>query len=531
MLSPDADIAALRSENQRLRAHLAERDQEAHDLRQENDVMRAKLSALEHRLHAMRKRIYGWTSERHHPGQGHIDLGIPAELACDPGVSASSEGSTNVAATLQPTATPPASPLGKRPRAGRHPGRRALPADAEVVVEDVTLPENERLDEHGHPLPLLGYRSTDKWDFRVGTYLIRRHRRAIYGRPFSEAQDRIVAPAPACLVPKGKMTDAALIHTVVAKFADHLPLYRQELCAGRMGYHLSRATLVSHVAAVSAALSPIYEAIAGNVRQARYVHVDDTPIKLMDPGRGHTATARMWAYVSERETAFQFTGTREGRHVEDFLGDYRGFMVADDFSGHNRMYGPRRATAVGCWAHVRRRFYEIHEQVPFAARVLDEIRRLYVIEDELRLADDDDRRRARQARAAPLVAQLRDRLERAYATALPSNGLGGAIAHALKRYPTLVHYLEHGFLPIDNNPAENALRPWAVGRKNWLFFGSHAGGERAAIVATLIENCRRLGLDPYAYLIDTVKALHRGCTDYHALTPLVYAQNADRACA
>ncbi|MBA2721359.1 MAG: IS66 family transposase [Methylibium sp.] len=539
--------ASLRAENRALRGQLAEREQEAHDLRYENDSLTTRVGALESSIERMRKRLFGWTSEQHHPGQQRLDLGAEhRDVSASDGAAAdaatvASTGSmvTTDAATdavtgsaAAATSAGPAvgaSPTGssdKGSRVGRHPGRRRLPADAEIQVSEIIVPDHERLDASGQPLPLLGYRTTDQWDYRPGTYLVRRFRRAIYGRPFSEAQDRIVAAMPPCLIPRGKMTDAALIHTVVDKFADHLPLYRQEQRAARVGIRLSRATLVGHVTAVARALAPVVEAIAVDVRAARWVHLDDTPVKLLDPGRGHTATARIWVYRSADAAVFRFTPTREGRHPAEFLGDYRGFIVADAYAGHERLYGPGRATPIGCWAHVRRKFHDIAEREPFALRMLDEIGRLYGIERELRLVDDDERRRARSTRATPLVTALRSRLDDARAKALPASDLGRAIAYAVTRWPTLTRYLEHGFLPIDNNPAENALRPWAVGRKNWLFFGSEAGGERAAIVATLIENCRMHRLDPFAYLLDTVAHLHRGCTDYAALTPRARAQAA-----
>ena len=531
MSAQDPIIAALHAENRRLRGALVEAEQVAHDLRQERDEAAIKLSVLERRIEQLRKRVYGATSERHHPGQQSLDLGVPAEVAEPPSDAASS--TTDPTAPTTPTSSSPTPdrPVGKRPQAGRHPGRRALPADAEVVFADVTVPDHERLDANGQPLPLIGYRTTDKWDYRVGTYLIRRFRRAIYGRPFSDALDRIVAPMPAFLIPQGKMTDAALIHTVIEKFADHLPLYRQQQRAGRTGVHLSRSTLVGHIAAVAHAVEPVVEAIAGQVRSAPYLHLDDTPVKLLDPGRGRTATTRIWVYRSAAATVFRFTPTREGRHPAEFLGDYRGFIVADAYAGHERLYGDDQATPVGCWAHVRRKFHEIHEREPFAKRMVEIIQRLYDIEDEVALATADLRRQIRQQRSLPILDQIRQRLDHARATALPSSDLGHAIAYALGRWHTLATYAEHGFLPIDNNPAENALRPWAVGRKNWLFLGSPAGGARAAILATLIENCRVQAIDPYTYLCDTVAALHRGCTDYATLTPAAAALAVDREIA
>ena len=533
------ELLALRAENRSLLAQVAEQTRAAQEWRDAHDVVVAQHAALRQRIEQMRRRIYGASSERHDPGQQRLDLGMPIEIAET--TTSDSDGSVvpaeaTAAATVASTGTaaaaasPTDAPAAKRSRAGRHPGRRALPADAEVIVEEITVPESQRLDAAGVPLPVLSYRVTDKWDYRPGTYLIRRYRRAIYGRPFSDAQDRVIAAAPPCLVPQGKMTDAALIHTVVDKFADHLPLYRQEQRALRTGFRLSRSTLVSHVTAVAEACRPIVEAMGARIRRAAFVHLDDTPVKLLDPGRGQTATARIWIYRSADEAVFQFTPTREGRHPAEFLGKYRGFIVADAYAGHERLYRDGGATAVGCWAHVRRKFYDIRDEEPFAVRVLDDIADLYRVEDDIRLLDADaERVRVRRSRSRPRIAALRHRLDQARATVLPASALGRAIAYACSRWDALTPYCDHGFLPIDNNPAENALRPWAVGRKNWLFLGSSAAGERAAIVATLIENCRMQHIDPFAYLIDTAAALQRGCTDFAALTPRVRALASDRA--
>jgi len=540
MSASEQELAELRAANRALCRQLGERDQEAHDLRIENDELKAKLGAAVLRIERMTRRTYGWSSERHHPGQQALDLGqpviLPAVSDSDTITPSSSDGAapttaTSATATTATTpapapATGPAAPRRPRPP-GSHPGRRRLPEGAEIVEQDIVVPEPERLDAHGQPLPLLGYKITDKWDFRPGTYLVRRFRRAIYGRPFSEAHDRIVATMPACLIPRGQMTDAALIHTVVEKFADHLPLYRQEQRAARQGVRLSRATLVNHVTAVAGALAGVVGAIAEAVRAAPYLHLDDTPVRVLDPGRGHTATGRIWVYRSAEQAVFRFSPTREGRHPAEFLGAYRGFIVADAYAGHERLYGDDLATPIGCWAHVRRKFHEIREREPLAQVLVEAIGKLYALEKDIRLVSCDERRHVRQARAAPLIADIRQRLDRARGIVLPASDLGRAVAYALTRWPTLTPYLDHGMLPIDNNPAENALRPWAVGRKNWLFLGSHAGGERAALIATIIENCRMHALDPVAYLTDTVAHLHRGRTDYTALTPRAAANLLD----
>lgn len=546
MSAVEQELIELRAANRRLLAQVAEREQEAHDLRHENEELKAKLAGLETRIERLTKRIYGWSSERHHPGQQQIDLGqpvtsldeeaAPAETASDsstatPSVLATetlaSDGATSPQAST--TSAPPSKPHQRAPRApDRHPGRRRLPESAEVIETDLVVPETERLDEHGQPLPILGWRVSDKWDYRPGAYLIRRFRRAIYGQPFSAAQDRVVAAMPTFLIPRGQMTDAAVIHTVVEKFADHLPLYRQVLRAERSGFQLSRSTLVNHVVAVAEAMKPIVEAISESVRAAPFLHLDDTPVRLLDPGRGHTATARIWVYRSTDAAVFRFTATREGRHPAEFLGDYRGFIVADAYAGHEQLYGIDKAHHVACWAHVRRKFSELKDRSPLALAVVEEIQRLYRIETDIVLTSPDERHHVRHIRSRPIIQRIKDRLGIAALGRLRESDIGKAIDYTRKRWPQLERYLDHGMLPIDNNPAENALRPWAIGRKNWLFLGSHAGGERAAIIATIIENCRMQGLNPFTYLLDTVSVLHQGRTDYHALTPAAVATARDQ---
>jgi len=507
-----AENRILHSDNHRLNARVADLERDKLALTSEVADLRTKLEVMHYRVERMSRRIFGSMSERHVPGQQRIDLDLPSDAVV-----------VEAEVSVAPTAGAADTTSAARPRGSRtgHPGRRRLPGNLDVVVEPVDIPEAERFGPDGQLLRVIGHRTTDKLDYRAGGFFIRRIQRAIYGVPFSEAEDRIIAPMPACVVTRGRVTDAVLARIVVEKFADHLPLYRQESRTARDGVPLGRSTMVGYVAAAAKALAPIWNALGDIVRDRPYLHLDDTPVDLLDPGRGTTATSRIWVYRSGDTAYFQFSRTREGRWPQEFLADYTGFIVADAYAGHEALFADGKATAVGCWAHARRKFSDIKDRPP-AQAVVEEIQGLYAIEREIRGQPPDRCRDVRQERSLPLLTRLRQRLL-AIGDPGPSSDLGHAIAYSLGRWEALSRYLDHGFLPIDNNPAERALRPFAIGRKNWLFFGAESGGERAAILASVIENCRIVDIDPYAYLVDVFREIHRGALVPTQMTPQALA--------
>lgn len=324
--------------------------------------------------------------------------------------------------------------------------------------------------------------------------------------------DAIVqAPAPSRPIAKGSAGAALLAHVLVAKYCDHLPLYRQSGIYARSGIELERSTLADWVGQSSALLRPLVEALNRYVLGAAKLHADDTPVPVLAPGNGKTKTGRLWPYVRDDRPAgdkaapavwFAYSPNRRGEHPQTHLKSFAGILQADAYAGFEPLYAGGEIVEAACWAHVRRKFFELHQAhaSPIAAEALQRIGVLYAIEAEIRGQLPPRRQAVRAARAGPLLADCRAWLTRTLATLSQKSALAEAIRYALARWPALTRYAEDGRIEIDNNAAERALRPVALGRKNFLFAGSDAGGERAAAIYSLIGTARLNGLDPEAYL-------------------------------
>lgn len=324
--------------------------------------------------------------------------------------------------------------------------------------------------------------------------------------------DTIVqAPAPGAPIERGLAGPGLLAHVLVSKYADHLPLYRQAEIYERAGVELDRATLAGWVGGASRLLAPLTAALQRYVLAADKVHGDDTPVPVLAPGQGKTKTGRLWTYVRDDRPAgskdapavwFAYSPDRKGAHPEEHLRDFRGTLQADAYAGFNRLYEEGRIREAACWAHVRRKFYDLDQAhaSPVAKEALERIGALYGIEAEIRGRPPEERCAMRRARAAPLVDALREWLESSLQKLSRKSPVAKAIGYALGLWPALTRYLDDGGLEIDNNAAERALRAVALGRKNYLFAGSDAGGERAAALYGLIGSAKLNGVDPEAYL-------------------------------
>jgi len=324
--------------------------------------------------------------------------------------------------------------------------------------------------------------------------------------------ERVVeAPAPSRTIERGLAGPGLLAHVLVAKYADHCPLYRQSEIYAREGVDLDRSTLAGWVGASSELLTPLVEALRKHVLSATKIHADDTPVPVLAPGNGKTKTGRLWTYVRDERSAgentapavwFAYSPDRKGEHPRLHLKNFKGALQADAYAGFHHLYEGGVIYEVACWAHARRKFHDIHvvHASPITTETIHRIGALYGIEEEVRGKPAELRREIRQARAKPLLDDLQSWMEKSLRQLSAKSETAGAIRYALSHWRALTRYVDDGLLEIDNSAAERALRAVALGRKNYLFCGSNSGGERAAAIYSLVGTAKLNGLDPEAYL-------------------------------
>jgi transposase len=321
----------------------------------------------------------------------------------------------------------------------------------------------------------------------------------------------VQAPMPSRPIPKGIAGPGLLAHVFVSKYVDHLPLYRQSEIYARQGIDLDRSTMAGWAGPIAGLVEPLVDAVGRYVTAADKIHGDDTSVPVLDPGRGKTKTGRLWVYVRDDRPAastdppaawYRYTPTREGAHPKAHLARFRGVLQADAFAGFNGLYESGAIREAACWAHARRKFYDLYEnsKSPIAAEALDRIRALYAVEDQVRGKPPDCRRAFRQEHAAPLLKQLHQWLGATLAAVSAKSEAARAIHYSLKLWAALTRYIDDGNIEIDNNAAERALRGPVLSRKNFLFAGADSGGKRAAAMYTLLETAKLNGLNPEAYL-------------------------------
>jgi transposase len=297
-----------------------------------------------------------------------------------------------------------------------------------------------------------------------------------------------------------------------------LPLYRQSEIYARQGVDLERSTMAGWIGAIGNLVEPLVDAVGRYVTQAYKIHGDDTPIPVLDPGRGKTKTGRLWVYVRDDRPAastdppaawYRYTKTREGAHPRRHLAKFKGVLQADAFAGFNGLYETGKIREAACWAHARRKFHELHKGTnsPLAAEALTRIQALYAVEDQVRGKPPDQRRKVRQEQAVPLLEPMRQWLMTSLAAVPARSETAAAINYSLKLWAALTRYVEDGNIEIDNNAAERALRGPVLSRKNFLFAGADSGGERAAAMYTLLETAKLNGLDPEAYLRNVLERI------------------------
>ncbi|HZN01043.1 MAG TPA: IS66 family transposase [Pyrinomonadaceae bacterium] len=388
------------------------------------------------------------------------------------------------------------------------PARKPLSADLPREIETLSPKETECPD-CGGTLKRLGEDVSEMLEFVPGRFKVIR---TIRPKLACNRCDVIVQePAPHRPIDRGLAGPGLLAHVLVGKYADHLPLYRQSEIYAREGIELDRSTLAGWVGGASCALEPLVDAIRKYVLDAEKIHADDIPVPVLAPGNGKTKTGRLWTYVRDDRPAgstdapavwFAYSPDRKSEHPATHLATFRGRLQADAFPGFNRLYEAGGITEIACWAHARRKFYDLYEahQSPIAKEALERIGALYAIEREIRGRPPDERKKVRKERARSLLEDLKQWFKTTLRKLSKKSEVTVAIHYALGRWTSLLRYCDDGTLEIDNNAAERALRAVALGRKNYLFAGSNAGGERAAAMYTLIGSAKLNGIDPEVYL-------------------------------
>ena len=393
----------------------------------------------------------------------------------------------------------------------RHPGRTPLPETLPRIDMRIE-PTRCACAQCGEPLTPIGEEITEKLDYIPGRFqVLRQIRPKLACRPCGTVESPHL---PASVIDKGRPTARLVAHVVTAKHCDHLPLYRQEQQYLRAGVALSRATLASWLGQAEHWLSVLAGACKETLLQGHILHADETPLPVLNPGSGKTDRAYLWVYRSQADVVhpvvvFDYARNRKGEHCQRFLGDWRGILQTDDYAGYDALYRTGRVIEAACWAHVRRHFYDVNEAAPspVAQEALLRIAQLYAIEAAIK--DDPPERRVqiRTEQSKPLLAAFRAWLETVLPQVAAKSAIAKAIRYALKRWEALLRYCDEGALSIDNNPVERALRGVAISRKNFLFVGNDAGGERAAAIYTLVETCKLNNVEPFAYFCDVLDKL------------------------
>jgi transposase len=459
------------------------------------------LSRLQHQVEQLLRRIYGRRSEKMHPDQLMFEslvleaIGQPAP----------------VPEPLAPLPTESEKPAPVRTQRNHH-GRIPIPDHLERVEIILDLPEEQKIDPSGEPLKQIGWETSEKLEYRPGKLIVNVYKRPKYEAADLEGPGVLIAPMPDHPIERCKADVGLIAYLIVSKFADHLPLYRQNGIFEREGVDIPRATQTDWVLQTYEAMRSLEEALKQAVLEGEILHTDDSIIPLQVKGRGKVQKARLWAYVRGGTdpplTVYDFSHDRSKKRPLDFLGDYQGYVHADAYGGYDELFHRPAVIEVGCWAHTRRHFDEaVSSRKLEATEIMARIGQLYIIEKESAELSPEQRHQRRQERSRPLMDHLFKRIEELKAQTIPSEPLRKAVDYALNQRQALYRYLEDGRLKPDNNIAENAIRPLALGRKNWLFAASERGAKATALFLGLIQSCKACQVNPWEYLDDLLRRL------------------------
>jgi transposase len=464
------------------------------ELQKELVWAKLKIQVLEERLRLERIKKYGPGSEKLNDAQLHL-------LGLEPGVS---NAEVQAESRREPL---PATPE-KQPKRRQHPGRQELSAKLERVERVIACtPEQCTCKVCGQAKAVIGYDVSEQLDVKPAQYFVLVTKREKRACKCCEEGGVAAAPIPERIVEKSLVSDRVVIDTVVAKYSDHLPLYRQSAILEReAGVEIGRATLDGWVMRVGELLIPMVDVMRRELLGGSYIQADETPVDVqLHDGRGQNHQAYLWQYSRPGGgVVFDFCMGRGREGPKDFLGQFEGILQTDGYVAYDRVGGPKLVHA-GCWAHARRKFFDAVQLNPndaAAAGIVKRIDELFAIdavarEEKLDLAA---RHVLRQERAKPLVETIRGEVEAARDACLPASALGKAAHYTLAQWKKLTRFLEHPELELSNNLAENSMRPVALGRKNWIHIGSQKAGPKVAAILSIVESCRRMKIPIRDYL-------------------------------
>jgi len=493
----EAEIARRDAQIAQLDAEIAQHDAEMDRRDRELAFKQAIIEKITHEMAVLKRLKFAAKSEHFNPEQKSLlDETIEADLA---------------ALQAELDKVKPRSPnSGEK----KQPKRQELPAN--LPHRDIHHEPENTICGCGCALKRIGEDVSKKLDYVPGVFSVERHVRGKW--VCSHCQTLVQAPVAAHIIDKGIPTAGLLAQVLVAKYLDHLPLYRQEHIFERAGMAIARSTLAQWVGECGVQLQPLVDALVAELLRHDVLHADETPVAMLKPGNGKTHRAYIWTYCTTRfndtkAVVFDFADSRGGQHVRDFLGipgenAWKGSLVTDDFSGYKACFD-KGVTEVGCMAHARRKFHELwaNHGSSVGEQALKFFQELYDVERDAQDLSAEDRKRLRQERSKDLADALHKWLVLQRQKVPNGSATAKAIDYSLKRWEALVKFIDDGNLPIDNNWVENQIRPIALGRSNWLFAGSLRAGKRAAAVMSLVHSARLNGHDPYAYLKDVLERL------------------------
>jgi transposase len=463
---------------------------------------------LQHHLEQLLKQRYGRKGERLDPGQLLL---FAREILEQAGLDVPGSEPT-------PEPSPIPTPPPTKPKPNGH-GRKPLPVHLprKRVLHDVPL-EQRLCPDCGEQRRPIGEEIREQLEYVPASLLVLQHVRPKYACAACEAHVVIAERLPEP-IDKGLPGPGLMAHVAVSKYADHLPLYRQEGILNRFGVELCRSTLCDWMAAAAGLLRPVVRAMLQRILLSQVIATDDTPVKVQDHKGKGIKTGRLWVYYGDhahRYTVYDYTPDRSSAGPERVLNGFKGYLQADAYAAYDGLFVDGSIVEVGCWMHARRKFYEARTSDPERSHmVLAWIVGLYKVEDDakqerVKHPEWDDavwhvyRHELRSKRSRPILDAIRTWLDAQQPGVLPKSPIGEAIGYALNHWGALIRPLEAGFLEIDNGASERALKPVAIGRKNWLFAGSDGGGETAAVLMSLCTTCKELKIDPFAYLRDVL---------------------------